>query len=91
MKKDEGFVATATVALQPELNLTKTTGFVSECVTPEVYYNEHCIVFNSKHTPMKIERATFGKLLDFVETFPHYFVGQPTLPHTLRKINRTDA
>lgn len=43
--------------------------------SPYVYYNEHCIVFNSKHTPMKIERATFGKLLDFVEQFPHYFVG----------------
>ena len=36
VKKDEGFVATATVALQPELNLTKTTGFTTECVTPEV-------------------------------------------------------
>ena len=43
--------------------------------SPYVYYNEHCIVFNSKHTPMKIERATFGKLLDFVTNFPHYFVG----------------
>ena len=43
--------------------------------SPYVYYNEHCIVFNSEHTPMKIERATFGKLLDFVEQFPHYFVG----------------
>ncbi len=43
--------------------------------SPYVYYNEHCIVFNSLHTPMKIERATFGKLLDFVEQFPHYFVG----------------
>ena len=43
--------------------------------SPYVYYNEHCIVFNSKHTPMKIERATFGKLLDFVTDFPHYFVG----------------
>ena len=43
--------------------------------SPYVYYNEHCIVFNSKHTPMKIEKATFGKLLDFVEQFPHYFVG----------------
>lgn len=43
--------------------------------SPYVYYNEHCIVFNSDHTPMKIERATFGKLLDFVEQFPHYFVG----------------
>lgn len=43
--------------------------------SPYVYYNEHCIVFNSVHTPMKIERATFGKLLDFVSQFPHYFVG----------------
>ncbi len=43
--------------------------------SPYVYYNEHCIVFNSRHIPMKIERATFAKLLDFVEQFPHYFVG----------------
>lgn len=43
--------------------------------SPYVYYNEHCIVFNGQHTPMKIEKATFGKLLDFVEQFPHYFVG----------------
>ena len=43
--------------------------------SPYVYYNEHCIVFNANHTPMKIERATFGKLLDFVQQFPHYFVG----------------
>ena len=43
--------------------------------SPYVYYNEHCIVFNSEHTPMKIERATFGKLFDFVKQFPHYFVG----------------
>lgn len=43
--------------------------------SPYVYYNEHCIVFNNHHTPMKIERATFRKLLDFVSLFPHYFVG----------------
>ena len=43
--------------------------------SPYVYYNEHCIVFNSSHTPMKIEKATFQKLLDFVAIFPHYFVG----------------
>lgn len=43
--------------------------------SPYVYYNEHCIVFNSKHVPMKIERATFCKLFDFVKQFPHYFVG----------------
>ena len=43
--------------------------------SPYVYYNEHCIVFNSLHTPMKIDRSTFRKLLDFVKQFPHYFVG----------------
>ena len=43
--------------------------------SPYVYYNEHCIVFNSRHVPMKIDRAAFEKLLDFVTTFPHYFVG----------------
>ena len=43
--------------------------------SPYVYYNEHCIVFNSQHVPMKIERATFCKLFDFVKQFPHYFVG----------------
>lgn len=43
--------------------------------SPYVYYNEHCIVFNGEHVPMKIERETFVKLLDFVSQFPHYFVG----------------
>lgn len=43
--------------------------------SPYVYYNEHCIVFNSQHTPMVIDKAAFCKLLDFVTAFPHYFVG----------------
>ena len=43
--------------------------------SPYVYYNEHCIVFNSQHVPMKIEKDTFRKLFDFVKLFPHYFVG----------------
>ena len=43
--------------------------------SPYVYYNEHCIVFNSQHIPMKIDKAAFEKLLDFVTVFPHYFVG----------------
>ena len=43
--------------------------------SPYVYYNEHCIVFNGTHTPMKIDRSVFRKLLDFVRQFPHYFVG----------------
>ncbi len=43
--------------------------------SPYVYYNEHCIVFNGEHTPMKIDRAAFTKLFDFVKLFPHYFLG----------------
>ena len=43
--------------------------------SPYVYYNEHCIVFNKEHTPMKIDKAVFVKLLDFVKQFPHYIIG----------------
>ena len=43
--------------------------------SPYVYYNEHCIVFNSKHVPMKIDKDAFLKLFDFVDLFPHYFLG----------------
>lgn len=43
--------------------------------SPYVYYNEHCIVFNGEHIPMKIDRPAFIKLFDFVKQFPHYFLG----------------
>ena len=43
--------------------------------SPYVYYNEHCIVLSAEHTPMKIDRNTFARLLDFVGQFPHYFIG----------------
>ena len=43
--------------------------------SPYVYYNEHCIIFNKKHTPMKIDRAVFKKILEFVKQFPHYTAG----------------
>ncbi len=43
--------------------------------SPYVYYNEHCILLNSRHIPMKIDRSTFRKQLDFIRQFPHYFVG----------------
>ena len=43
--------------------------------SPYVYYNEHCIVFNEKHTPMVIDKSAMLKLMDFVTAFPHYFVG----------------
>lgn len=43
--------------------------------SPYVYYNEHCIVFNGEHIPMKVDRAAFQKLFDFIQLFPHYFIG----------------
>ena len=43
--------------------------------SPYVYYNEHCIVFNREHTPMKVDEGSFRRLLDFVTIFPHYFIG----------------
>ena len=43
--------------------------------SPYVYYNEHCIVFNTEHIPMKIDKSVFIKLLDFVKQFPHYTIG----------------
>lgn len=43
--------------------------------SPYVYYNEHCIVFNGEHVPMKIDKAAFCKLFDFIDLFPHYFIG----------------
>lgn len=43
--------------------------------SPYVYYNEHCILFNTKHTPMVIDKKAFEKLFDFVSEFPHYFIG----------------
>lgn len=43
--------------------------------SPYGYYNEHCIVFNESHVPMKIDNAVFDKLFDIVDYLPHYFVG----------------
>ena len=43
--------------------------------SPYVYYNEHCIVFKDEHEPMLISQKTFDRLLDFVDIFPHYFLG----------------
>ena len=43
--------------------------------SPYVYYNEHCIVFNSEHVPMVIDKSAFAKLLDFITRFNHYIIG----------------
>jgi UDPglucose--hexose-1-phosphate uridylyltransferase len=40
-----------------------------------VYYNENSIIFKDQHEPMKISEDTFGRLLEFVCKFPHYFIG----------------
>ena len=57
-----------------EQDIVESLKFVLE-VSGFVCYNEHCIVFNGEHVPMKIDRGTFCKLFDFVKQFPHYFVG----------------
>lgn len=77
-KENEGFYGTLnhpareTHRIIP-LKLNKTKWFLQ--YSPYTYYNEHCIVLNSEHVPMKINRTTFENLLGFVEQFPHYFVG----------------
>lgn len=43
--------------------------------SPYVYYNEHCIVFNGEHVPMKLTKDTLERLVDFIDLFPHYFIG----------------
>ncbi|MEE1053395.1 MAG: UDP-glucose--hexose-1-phosphate uridylyltransferase [Acutalibacteraceae bacterium] len=55
------------------LRLTDEDWFMQ--YSPYVYYPEHCIVFNSEHTPMLVDRKAFCKLFDFVKMFPHYFIG----------------
>lgn len=77
-KENEGFYgnlnhpARQTHRIIP-LNLNDAKWFLQ--YSPYTYYNEHCIVLNSEHIPMKINRTTFENLLGFVEQFPHYFVG----------------
>lgn len=43
--------------------------------SPYLYYNEHCIILSTEHVPMKIDKSTFRNLLEFVDKFPHYFIG----------------
>ena len=77
-KENEGHVGNAarparqTLRLIP-LTLTGKKWFMQ--YSPYVYYNEHCIVLSNDHIPMKIDRNTFVRLLDFVDQYPHYFIG----------------
>ena len=77
-RETEGFAGTVSQAPRGNhriipLTLTGEPWFLQ--YSPYVYYNEHCIVLNEKHTPMAISRKTFQRLLDFVTRFPHYFLG----------------
>ncbi|CEP80839.1 UDP-glucose--hexose-1-phosphate uridylyltransferase [Paraclostridium sordellii] len=55
------------------LNLNKSKFYLQ--YSPYSYYNEHCIIFSDKHEPMTISKNTFDRNLDFLEQFPHYFIG----------------
>ncbi len=77
-RENEGYAGNAarparqTLRLIP-LMLTGKKWFMQ--YSPYVYYNEHCIVLSEDHTPLKIDRNTFVRLLDFVDQYPHYFIG----------------
>lgn len=77
-RENEGYAGTLTAAARENhriipIRINDSNWFFQ--YSPYVYYNEHCIVFNSQHSPMAINSDTFRKLLDFVIRFPHYFVG----------------
>ena len=77
-KENEGYAGRVNAAARQNHRIIPVTINDSPWMfqfSPYVYYNEHCIVFNSEHTPMAINKATFRKLLDFVIQYPHYFVG----------------
>ena len=76
--ENEGFAGNAAKPARQTLRLIPTTLGGKQWFmqySPYVYYNEHCIVLSAEHTPMKIDRGTFVRLLDFVGQFPHYFLG----------------
>ncbi|MDY3846582.1 MAG: UDP-glucose--hexose-1-phosphate uridylyltransferase [Eubacteriales bacterium] len=76
--ENEGFEGTLTkpareTLRQIPLTVNGITWYLQ--YSPYVYYNEHCILLSSEHTPMKIDRSTFVKMLDFIDYFPHYMIG----------------
>ncbi len=77
-RENEGFAGSMTQAARQShrlipIRMANQDWFLQ--YSPYVYYNEHCIALSSAHTPMKIDRDSFVKLLDFVTIFPHYFLG----------------
>ena len=77
-RENEGFAGSLTQSARQNLRLIPITIAGQEWFlqySPYVYYNEHCIALSGEHTPMRIDRSTFVKQLDFVEQFPHYMLG----------------
>ncbi len=77
-RQNEGFAGSLTQPARQNIRLIPLQMNGEEWFlqySPYVYYNEHCIALSGAHTPMKIDRSTFVKLLDFVSVFPHYFLG----------------
>ena len=77
-RENEGFSGSMTQAARQSHRLIPITMAEQDWFlqySPYVYYNEHCIALSATHTPMKIDRSSFVKLLDFVTVFPHYFLG----------------
>ena len=58
VKKEEGFVATATVPLRPELDIAKTTGFEVTCTIPAT-------------TDKEVEHVVERRRAGFAELVPH--------------------
>jgi len=76
--ENAGFPGTATHPARQNLrpvNITVNNEKWQLQYSPYGYYNEHCIVFNTEHIPMKIDETVFGKLFDIIDFLPHYFVG----------------
>ena len=77
-RENEGFSGSLTQAARQSHRIIPITVAGQDWFlqySPYVYYNEHCIAFSASHTPMKIDRDSFVKMLDFVTLFPHYFLG----------------
>ena len=77
-RENEGYAGSMTQAARQSHRLIPITMAGQDWFlqySPYVYYNEHCIALSTSHTPMKIDRDSFVKLLDFVTIFPHYFLG----------------
>lgn len=77
-RENEGFAGSLTQAARASHRLIPLTLDGKQWFlqySPYVYYNEHCIVLSGEHTPMKIDRSTFVKQLDFITWLPHYFLG----------------